>query len=245
MKTVKLGFSILLIALVSFACKKKKDEPASPSTTPTTTYPTIGQVTASYMYIDMVSAGMGISLDSTATARFSESQSSSTTINAGTVTLNGVQLDNMSNSYYSPSSTPLNINNALTWSVTGSGTLSAFSHSFMPSYAKYTGGSLLPDSCIKSSGITLNITGVTNSPSLPLKSTPIMVSVSQGTVFAYKTMSGTSGTVSFSPSEISGMTTNSFFYVMINFQNYKLERIGDVSHQFNTSLYYMKYVYLK
>ncbi|MBP7810218.1 MAG: hypothetical protein KA163_13070 [Bacteroidia bacterium] len=246
MRNLTKALSIVLILIISFSCKKKKDEPLPPSTNSSTTgAPTIGQITSSYMYIDQVSAGGGVSVDSSSNARFSASQSSTLTVDAGTVTLNGVPFNNFSNSYSSPFSPIINIKDAQNWSVSGSGTITAFSHSFIPSYAKYTGGNLLPDTCTKSNGLTVNISGLINSPSLPLQRAPIIVQVYQGSVFMYKTINGTSGTVNFSATELAGMTTGSFMNILIGFQNYKLEQFGGNGYQFNNSVYYMKYTYLK
>lgn len=229
-------FQIIIVALIFLISCKKKEEKSPSLTTSTSTYPYSVLQTA-YTYVDN---GSTVTLDSSVIASFFQSPMDvfpPTFIQAGNVSLNDSVLYFNTEAY--ENATPINLSQSLKWSVSGSGTITAFTHSYIPSYPKYTGGNLLPDTCTKSSGITLNISGLSNLQNY------IFVSISQGSsAYLSKQLSG-SGTVVFTASELSSFTTNSSFHLEIVFQNTKTETLGGVIHSFNNNVWYIKNPYLK
>ena len=242
--------STLILVLTFFACKKKEATPAPVNTSTTTTSgapaglsPSTGgeycslQTTYSYYNI-----GGSVAKDSVMFATFYAAPSGSvtpTTVYAGTVSLNGFTLPNTGTSYFVIGSAPVNISNSLTWNVTGSGTVTPFSQSFTPNYPKYTGGNLLPDTCIKANGITINISGVSNNQNTS------SVYLNAGSNSIYKYILGSNGTVTFSPSELSGFTTNQTITILVLIGNYYSATLGGIKRGFSNTLQYTKYSYLK
>ena len=234
-KSVKYFFILQFVVLLFSTCKKKEDKSLS-STPPASSYP-FSVLQTAYIYVDNSST---VTIDSSAMAAFSQNPTNvfpPTFVQAGNVSLNDSALYFNSEAYENVF--PINISQSLKWTITGSGTITPFTHSYIPSYPKYTGGNSLPDTCSKASGITLNISGVTNLQN------GITISISQGSsANATKQLSG-NGTVFFSASELSSFTTNSSFHLEMVFKNTKTETLGGVLHSFNNNMWYIKNPYLK
>lgn len=189
-----------------------------------------------YTYLDN---GSTVTMDSNAIAVFMQGPMGTINnvyISAGNVSLNDSNLYFMLDNYMKVN--PINISQTLKWVATGSGTITPFTYTFVPSYPKYVGGSVLPDTCTKMSGITINISGVSN------LSGGIGVSVTQGATSIGKSIS-TNGTVSFSTSEIGAFNTNANFSIELIFQNTTSATLGGVLHSFNNCVLYNKIAYLK
>lgn len=236
MKKVNSIIVIFLICVISFSCKKKKED-SNPSPVTNNSLTPYSVMQTSYNYADN---GGVVTLDSNAQAFFFQSPIGFGTpvpIQVGNVTLNDTNLYFYIDSY--KKAYPINISQTLNWTVSGSGTVTAFTHSFTPFYPKYTGGNLLPDTCVKASGITLNISGVSNLTGF------ISVSVSQSSsAYLSKQLNG-NGTVTFTSSELSSFNTNTNLYFELVFQNSKNETLGSVLHSFNNNIWYNKVSYLK
>jgi hypothetical protein len=248
---------LLLLTALIFSCKKKESTPSQPNNptpanagttggVPTTTLsPSTGgefcSLRTTYTYYDYNGV---VSKDSSAAASFYATPPTSvapTYIFGGTVTLNGIELpySSSANSYYNGFPNPFNIAGPLTWSVSGSGTVTPFSQSFTPSYPKYTGGNLLPDTCIKANGITINISGVTNNQN------SVFVYLFASSSSAFKYILGSSGTVTFTPSDLSSFTPNQSLSIMIFFGNYYQATLGGIKRGFANTVSYQKVSYLK
>ncbi len=242
----------LLLLLTFFACKKKEATPA-----PTNTSATGGTSTGAapsglvasnggdfcnlettYQYIN---SGGIVTKDSSILGSFYSVLNSTTKINAGVVTLNNATIPfNNSSLFYTLSpNTSVNIAGSLTWSVSGSGTVTPFSQSFIPNYPKYTDGNLLPDTCIKANGITVNVSGVSNNQS------GVFVSLSSGSNYIYKYYLGSNGSVTFSPAELNAFTTNNYLIIIVKLDNKYSATLGGIKRGFTNSLQYSKFSYLK
>jgi len=245
-------FSISVITILIFISCKKKDPtpPPASSTTGTTTGGTTGGLTPSTggdnsdmqtTYSFQNHAGI-ITRDSFVVASFYAAPETSvvpTNVNAGTVTLNGVNIvDQGQYNYYITSSLP-NIAGPLTWSVSGSGTLSAFSQSFQPSYPKYTGGNLLPDTCIKANGITINISGVTNNQN------SVIITLYSGSSNLTKYILGSNGSVTFTSAELANFSVNNLLIIMVDLANSYSATHNGIKQGFANTIQYSKYSYLK
>lgn len=243
----KIILSTIAILLVSFfSCKKKATTTANTSTTTTTTggiVPSSGgdycDLQTTYRYTNI---GGTVTKDSMIFASFYAAPVSSVTptyVVAGTVSLNGTNIPYMNPSYFIASNPPINISGTLNWDITGSGTVTAFSQSFTASYPKYAGGNVLPDTCIKANGITINVTGVSNN----LNS--VVVSLYCGSASATKYILSSNGTVSFSPSDLSSFPVNSSLSIIINLSNVYSATLGGIKRGFSNTLQYTKFSYLK
>lgn len=236
MKRVNLLF-IFLLSIGIVACKKKaSSSSAAPViTTPSASYP-YSVMQTDYTYLDN---GSTVVMDSNAIAVFMQKPLGTINnvyISAGNVSLNDSNLNLVLDNYMKVN--PINISQTLKWQATGSGTITPFTHTFVPSYPKYTGGSILPDTCTLSSGVTVTVSGVSNLTGA------VWVGVSQSVYGYMKALSG-NGTISFSNSELSGFNVNANFQIEITLQNTISQNLGGVLHSFNNSVLYNKIAYLK
>ena len=239
MKKLIYLLSVVLVIAVVFSCKKKKYEPAPETTTTPTS--SLSQIISSsqttYNYYDN---GGVVTMDSVVMCVFFSGPNSSSAVNAGTVTLNGTPLTNSSNFYYDYNT--FNLTGVQNFSISGSGTLTAFSHSYTASYPKYTGGNLLPDTCYKASGITLSITGISNlSPLMWSKG----VRIYQGSNSVNKSLTPSANSVNFSSSELASFNVNNPITISVSLSNVHTFAQGSYNHMFGNTVEYRKYSYLK
>jgi hypothetical protein len=232
----------LFLSLVFFSCKKKdKAEEPVPAQTPSTTQLTgdWGTFLSSYGTNDYSYNGGTIQSDSAVTASFYDTPASGKTyIAAGTVSVNGVALIQNAGPpiYYSKTNGPQI--RTMNWNISGSGTISAASFSYVPGYPNYGGSIVIPDTVSQSAGFNITIGPVTN------LTNSISVTVFQ-TASVNKFIATTPGTVNISPTEISGFTDSSTFRVIISAFNYSNATLNGKQYGINASRSYMKYVYLK
>lgn len=89
-------------------------------------------------------------------------------VNAGTVSLNNVQLQNAINQWQDSTHT-INIHQANSvWNISGSSSVPAFSHTVTPSYPAFIGNNLLPDSVSKAAGAVITLVGAGNVATMAL-----------------------------------------------------------------------------
>jgi len=233
----------LIGLLFLFSCKKKDTVPASTgagTTGGTVSNGIYGNLQAGYIDFDY-GAGV-VSRDSSAIASFyAEPMSASIPANiyAGTVTINGLPMTyNTPQNYYDESTHSANMQN-LSWAATGSGTVTAFSYSYSPIYPKVTTPINVPDTCYKSSGISVSVNGITNSNGGAL------VYVMQSGSPLYKSIFTSSGTVNFSPTDLASFSTNSPIFIQVLLTNTIQQAVGSVKYQFTSTYTFMKYGYLK
>ncbi|MGZ3919487.1 MAG: hypothetical protein ACXVC7_04315 [Bacteroidia bacterium] len=162
----------------------------------------------------------------------------------GTVTLNNkIITPDTAQVYYFEYNSSVNITSPLSWSVTGSGTVTAFNQNFTPSYPRYTGTNVLPDTCIKSDGITLNITGVSNNAG------SICVYLYSGGSLAsnspYKILAASGGTVNFTPADLNGLSLNQQMTINVQLVNNFSAVQNGIKNGFVNYSNYKKLSYLK
>jgi hypothetical protein len=240
--TSKLKHISIAVCFIAFAffisCKKKKTEesstPVNVITFPDQPYSILQ---TAYRYADNNHV---ISLDSTVLADFYDAPIGSSvgnSISAGNVSMND------SNLYYSfgvySNSAAINIAGNLKWVVAGSPTISAFTYSYTASYPKYSGGNLLPDTCYKSAGITLNINGVTNTT----HGVSVFISQSSGSITKY--LSTPNGIINIPAADLSSFNVNQYLYIELSFSNYQQQTLGGKLHQFNNDVTYHKVSWIK
>lgn len=248
-----------LILLLSFftaliSCKKSETEPATPAVASNTgnspssgLTPSVGgdwcNLQTSYVFTETNGV---VTKDSMVFASFYTAPVSSVvpvSIPAGTVSLNGQVLPyNTAFNHYSaalPNTIP--IRQALNWQVTGSGTITAFTQTFVPSYAVYAGASSLPDTIHKSNGVVISITGVSNYQGL----VTAVIRTLSGASTPFKYSLNPNGTVSFSAGDLAALTSGQPVQLSLTFSNLYSANHGGILRGFSNAVIYTKYCYLK
>lgn len=247
MKNMKYSLYVISFFLMLFFtfCKKTVTPEPTPNTPTAGSNFTYSSMRTNYTFLDYNNT---ITIDSSAEAEFYLGPNSSgppTNITAGNVSLNSFNIVMQSgNLYYTPNPNPLNITGTLNWDVAGSGTITAFSHSYTASYPKYTDGNLLPDTCIKANGITINVSGVSNYITASSNS-GLTVHLIQNSIVSKPIFGNTGGTVNFTSAELAGFTINTPINIMITIVNFNKVTINGVDRDFCCSLTYEKIAYLK
>ena len=245
MKRSLTAFS-LIIAITFTFCKKKE---TTPEPTPSSTTTTTGGPTSSCSLFNtgynVYNTNNIITVDSSMIyGMFYDQPNSNTKIFGGTVTVNSLSLTpDQGNFYMLYSPGQVNITSALNWSVTGSGTVTAFSYSYVPSYPKYSGGNLLPDTCVKANGFSIVISGVSNHVSV--FNSGVSVNLYQGSNQISKSIQTDSGTITFSAAELAAFNSNATVTLMIGISNINSVSLGGLYRTFNSSYQYNKSIYLK
>ncbi|MGZ8891193.1 MAG: hypothetical protein ACXW0J_07315 [Nitrososphaeraceae archaeon] len=244
----KTAIVLLLFCLASCfvlnSCKKKDDAiPANENantTGSTTSVGVYGNLQSGYNLLDY---GSGVTmLDSNVLANFYSSAANNTaptSIYAGTVSVNsnGLKFNNSSN-YYIDTTHTINIHQ-LNWSAIGTGTVSSFIYSYSPLYPKYSGTLLLQDTCVKSNGINISLTGITNANS------GVIIRVYQGPNMVTKTINAPSGTVNFSSSDLAGLTVNAPLTISVYLLDMNIVSVGSINYTAACFYQYIKFSYLK
>lgn len=234
--------SFLLIVICS--CNKKETSPTVSSGTnniPTTNL-IYGSFQTNYLTLDY---GNGLIInDSSSQAQFLSVPTTNTVntncVYGGIVKLNGVQLDfdTINKKYSSPFLTT--ITTPLTWQASGSGTITAFTHSYIPNYP-YCNTSLGNlDTCYKANGFVVTTNNVINENYYGAE-----ITVFQGVNTIRKTIFGSGGTAVISPLELMSFNANSPLYINVFVLNYNEFNVGAVRYSFSNTYVYYKFSYLK
>jgi hypothetical protein len=210
--------TLIGLALLSLASCIKKEDVTPTTTTPTTTptgptapspTPTGGDISGALISIKMSykMSQMGIEVPvntEMGTAVFYSAPGSSTMVDAGTVSVNSINLDKAANNSYTKMATAgqtpadLDMDGGSNWSVGGSGSVAAFTYNHTSDFPNYTG--TVPTSVTKSSGLSLSFTSsnLTNADS-------VYVVVISGSANVTKAFAANAGSVSISSSDLSGL----------------------------------------
>lgn len=240
---------IIILGTIFFLSCKKKDNtkpdtnPIQPTTTgaSSTGNGVMGNLQSGYNLLDM---GNGLySYDSSVVASFYSTPSGSslpTNIYVGNISVNNKTLQfNAGQNYYIDTTKNINMNQ-LVWNVAGSGTVTAFSHTHTAVYPKYTNSNISSlDTCLKANGFTINVSGITNT------NANTTISVFQGGNSINKYISGSIGSVTFSPTDLSAFSINSSLSIYLFLINTNTVSIGSVSYGFTDTYTYYKFSYLK
>jgi hypothetical protein len=244
---MKTTIIIILTITIFLSCKKKDNTTPTnnPSQTSTTgaanTTGVMGNLQSGYNVLD-IGNGQYV-FDSSIVASFYDMPSGSSLPNniyVGVVKVNNnIMKYETSLGFYQDTTIYLNMNN-LIWNVAGSGTVTAFSHTHTPVYPKYASSNIaLLDTCLKANGFTVNVNGITNT------NANTTIYVFQGANSAFKYITGSSGNVTFSPTDLAAFTTNSSLSIYVYLTNYHTVPLGSVSYAFSDTYSYTKFSYLK
>ncbi len=252
----KLILFTFLLFLFTF-CKKKENTIDSPVTNTSNTTggnsvipnglaaPTGGafcNLETAYRFLQQ---GSSITKDSMITTVFYNSIPGSPSfsyIPAGTISLNGVSIPfNSTGNYYSyPVGAPTQISGNITWSVSGSGTVTPFTQSYIPIYPQYSGYSSLPDTLFISKGVNIPVNGISQT-----RNSSVFIYVSAGSQRQSKYLTSTNGTISFSANDLSGFPTNGFGQITITCPNIYEAIHGGVRHGFSCIMEFTKVVIIR
>ncbi|MBS1651000.1 MAG: hypothetical protein JSU07_03230 [Bacteroidetes bacterium] len=149
------------------------------------------------------------------------------------------------NCYSSNGSLSVNISQTSTVSCVGNTTVSAFTQTFMPNFPIYSGYNLIADTFSLASGVTVAIGGLSNFPS----NNALSVSIynNYGSIMGYKTMSGSTGTLSFLSSDLIGAASNTNKPITISIEpvNFFYFNFGNQTRYISFMASFKKTVYLK
>jgi hypothetical protein len=237
MKKIISSFIILgfLSAALLTSCDKAKDtvidNTTNNTTTPTTT-PNFGDASGVLSAVRSVTyqtvSGFVIPVTVyTAVAAFPSTPGSSTFADAGTVTLNSKALTKQSNNayLYQNLSDPLNLNQ-ITWNVTGSGSVPAFSYTDDKSLPDYSGYNDLPGTVTIANGLTVDLAGkVANADS-------VYVVISSGNSSAViKRVAGNASSAVFTAQDLAALSTGTGILQVVPW-NYKIEDFSGKNYYF-------------
>jgi hypothetical protein len=248
-------FVVTVFVVLFLSCQKKSNSPDPAANNSSSTggstsgglSPSVGgdycNLQTTYTYNE--NNGI-VSKDSFVVASFYSAPVSSvapTNIPAGTVSLNGsvLSFNSGTNLYSSVSGNSISIGNTLNWQVSGSGTVTAFSQSFTPSYPVYTGASSLPDTIRKSTGATITINGVSNNQN----SVTIWLRDMNNASSNYKFLIGSNGSVTFVSGDLSSLTAGQPVFLTLNLANTYSVNHGGILRGFANTISYTKRCYLK
>lgn len=213
----KIAFAALALVAIASSCKKEETTTTTPTTTtPTTTTPTAvtpgttgndisGALISINMSYKMSQMGIEVPVNyEIGSAVFYSAPGSSTLVDAGTVSVNSVNLDKAANNSYSKMAstglTPstLNFDNGSSWSIGGASSVTSFSYNHTGTFPSYTG--TMPTSVTKASGLsftfsTSNLSGADS----------VVVFLASGNTSITKTFAATAGTVTLTASDLSGI----------------------------------------
>ncbi len=211
------------IALLAFNSSCNKDDnnpnpnpnptnpnPTNPTTsTPKPTTPVINGVSGTLVSVIMeysytnpyVSTPVTMQYD-VAVAAFPAANGSDL-LPAGTVSVNSHELEKADNNAYYvvavPGTTPSSLDfsgGSSNWSIGGAGSISAFTYNHDVSFPDYTG--TLPSSVSKSSGVTIDLDGVSNADSVYLV-------IAAGNQFIQTAVGGDATSISFTAAEMQNL----------------------------------------
>lgn len=233
------AFALLLV--FNFSCKKKTDSPTINSTSGNNNPPSIYD-SRGILQVKYYTSNCGsVYADTSATSVFFDQPLGSSNYNfvsAGTVTYNDSTM--YFNSFSYASSFPVSMVVPQKWNVSGSSYIPAFTYSCNPFFPDYTGQGLLPDTCVKANGLTLNISGISN-----YTGNSVVLSLSgPSSVNVTKSISG-NGTITFTPSELSNFAVNTNSYLEINITNYKIETFSGLAFAIYNVRSHQKCIWMK
>jgi hypothetical protein len=209
--------SILAFLAISGAvtsCKKSSSTtpaptPTTPTSSGTTPSPAMGNVDGGFVSLrtemTTVTAGIPFAITSeTGLATFfTATGNNSAFIDGGAVSVNTNVLAKQSNNSYlklasiGMTPTDLSFSSGSNWSIGGAGSVPAFTFNHTVAFPTFTG--TLPDSIVRSSGITVSLSGkVSNADS-------VILFVAQGSKYVSRTVAGSASSVSISATDLASL----------------------------------------
>lgn len=228
----KVVYLVLLVSIISCNKKNNAGSTAPPSTTAAPTNYYGGELNT---LITQYNTGASINnQDSVAYCSFVDANNiTGNTIYAGNVSYNGVVMQYYSGNYQD---TTFQINlhqpNSV-WHIAGNAQVQSFSYTNTPSYPKYTGNNLLPDSISKSAGITINFG---SSFSNATDSITITVGLS-----AIKKMGVNQTSCYFSSADLMYISINNASTIEIEFNKQSIVNFNNRNYYVNNRLRHIKY----
>jgi hypothetical protein len=242
---------ILSIGLLFFACKKKDDPaPGNPSSTTTGNPPAATTASFSALFANQLlysiyatsatTVNFGINTAYAGSGDFTNFGSPSLPfIDMGTVKLNGVAFKNFSGYYLD--STYNSYPSPTTWIATGN-SIPTFTYTNNNPYAGYTDYIAWPDTIVKSAGLSLPLTGITNATEGKIYLSVTGSSVSAGTATV---LLGSLTSYSFPPSALTALSTSTSAGIQIDFYNNNVQTINGKKMNFRNTTSYVKIVGVK
>ncbi len=222
----------MAIAAGSFtSCKKNNNNnnttpttPTTSSTTPPTPTPSgvDGALVSLLMNVTTVTAGFPVTVSTgTALAVFYSPAGSTTMVDGGAVSVNGFSLTKQSNNSYiktiEAGMTTMDLNFSTdnsNWSVGGAGSVPAFTYNHSVTFPEFTG--TVPDSVVRSAGVTIALTGKVNAAD------SVLLFIAAGSKSITRTVAGSASSVTISASDLSGWSAVSDKSAVLEVVPYKV-----------------------
>jgi hypothetical protein len=154
-------------------------------------------------------------------------------LDVGTVTLNGVALSNMSNTYMSTVSatqpTGVDFSGGIKWAITGGSGYSAFSHTVTNKFP-VAGTFSSPSTLIKTDSYTIGFSSISGADSIIFVVNDVM-----------KTVSGNTKSYTFTPAQLSKLTKGPGIVQAVPY-NYKIANYGGKNLVFGNELAYSQVI---
>lgn len=175
-RTGKISTAMIMLFLsfaIFYSCEKDETEPSSTTASTTPTFKGTAGVLWSVRTISKVNTGVNIggvgsvTLDvGTAVGIFMDGDK---TVDVGTVTLNGLALEKVSNNYISTVSatqpTGIDFTKGIKWAITGGSGFAAFNHTVTNSFPS-VGTFTAPETLTKANGYTMGFSSVSGADSI-------------------------------------------------------------------------------
>jgi hypothetical protein len=232
MKTRVIVSLIIFLGLIFFSCKKKENTVAPTSTsTSNTIYPGGDLFTLTQQYYNGATFGYE---DSIAYGYFADINMPGNYANAGQVSFNGTVLQN-SLGFYQDTTFILNLHQPNSvWTINGSSQVTAFNHTYTPSYPQFTGNNLLPDSFSLSVGFTINF-----GSSISNNNDTTLLSITLDGVIKKIAPGQTSCTIT--PSDLIGVSVNNGGNIRLRFSKVNTVTYNNRNYTIHNNLTHSKY----
>lgn len=237
---------ILFLALSIISCKKKEEPDDDPSGTPITNV-TPSDSSSYQALFSCLNSYSKLSGTYTATGRLTsayyssqlitnELYSAANLLEMGSVNLNGIVFKNKSivTNFYYNDTTATQFLMPHTWTIGGSSAVNSFSYSNTHTPPIFTKSANIPDSISTSTGFTVNISGTGDCSLIKV----FLLGGSGSTSFPNKLISGTDTLITFSASELQGLTPTNAGYLSIQFCKDHYRTIGGKRINFRSGLQY-------
>lgn len=231
--------TIIAGSLLFTFCKKKDKVAEQPSTNPTTVIPSgdYGTFTSSYNGYEF--ADGSVYLDSAVQASFYDSPLfGHSNILAGVVSVNSKTLNVISNNFYSLSN-QVNLKK-LVWEITGSGTVTAGTFSYVPVYPVFTGANTIPDTITKANGMSFDLSGIDQT-----NSNFNLLMIGQGGATITRTVTSGTQKISISSAELADFTAGAGFTIYLSLFNYTHIVFNNKYYGVNANRTFTKFAYIK
>ncbi|MFH1121650.1 MAG: hypothetical protein V1775_17655 [Bacteroidota bacterium] len=230
--------SIAFFAFIFSGCDKEDETPDNTNTnTNTFTYNDAFGVLVAVKSVSFTSVGgyeVPVEVNS-GSAFFMTDAGAQTFVDAGVVSLENKNLKKLSNNAYMYDDylNPLTLS-AITWNVSGNGSIPAFNKTLSRPLPTYSGYSSLPVAVSKAAGVNISL------GSAVYEADSVIVMIASSNEAVVKSVAGGVGSVTFSSSDLSKLAKSDVGSISISPYNLSIETISGKKYYFVNESSYLK-----